>query len=287
MVLNGVPGHYLGIDLVNRIGMPDLWFRSPTRDLQGKDEFDYWVMNSLGASVSMLGDAWRGISLMREGNYERGVEALVPKWARDLIRAQRYASEGLTNIRGDQVLADDAMSAWDVIAQAVGFTPAKVSEAWERNSALTNAERRVLAKRRQAREPLRAGAAVRRRGRPSRRAGRHRPLQCCAAAPRPRHHARHAPPVAQGACAQCGEARGRRADREPAGSAMVCARSAGARLSRIARDGREPRPSRRYAPPRYARKLVAGAGFHLCPNFSGPLPVFGFHEVEDAEQLAA
>ena len=149
VVLNGVPGHYLGIDLVNRIGMPDLWFRSPTRDLQGKDEFDYWVMNSLGASVSMLGDAWRGISLMREGNYERGVEALVPKWARDLIRAQRYASEGLTNIRGDQVLADDAMSAWDVIAQAVGFTPAKVSEAWERNSALTNAERRVLAKRRQ------------------------------------------------------------------------------------------------------------------------------------------
>ena len=33
--------------------------------------------------------------------------------------------------------------------------------------------------------------------------------------------------------------------------------------------------------------LVAGAGFNLCPNFSGPLPVFRFHEVEDTEQLAA
>ncbi|MCB1387009.1 MAG: recombinase family protein [Nitratireductor sp.] len=33
--------------------------------------------------------------------------------------------------------------------------------------------------------------------------------------------------------------------------------------------------------------MVAGAGFNLCPNFSGPLPVFGFHEVENAEQLAA
>lgn len=149
VVLGGVPGHYLGVDLTNRIGMPDLWFRSPSRDLQGKDEFDYWVMNSLGASVSMLGDGWRGISLLREGNYERGVEAIVPKWARDLIRAQRYAGEGLTNIRGDQVLPSDAMDAWDVIAQAIGFTPAKVTEAWERNSALNNAERRILAKRRQ------------------------------------------------------------------------------------------------------------------------------------------
>jgi len=36
-----------------------------------------------------------------------------------------------------------------------------------------------------------------------------------------------------------------------------------------------------------AEFLVAGAGFHLRPNFSRPLPVFRFHEVEDTEQLAA
>jgi len=33
VVLNGVPGHYLGIDLTNRIGMPDIWLRSPVRYL--------------------------------------------------------------------------------------------------------------------------------------------------------------------------------------------------------------------------------------------------------------
>lgn len=33
--------------------------------------------------------------------------------------------------------------------------------------------------------------------------------------------------------------------------------------------------------------VVAGAGFNLCPNFPRSLSVFGFHEVEDAEQLAA
>ncbi|MRX32796.1 PLxRFG domain-containing protein [Aminobacter sp. MDW-2] len=148
VVLNGVPGHYLGVDLSSRIGMPDLWFRSPTRDLQGKEEFDYWVMNSLGASVSMLGDAWRGISLINDGQTARGVEVLTPKFARDLMKAYRYMDEGLVNLRGDQIMAPEHIDAWDVIAQASGFTPASVAETYDRNSALINAEAR-LNKRRQ------------------------------------------------------------------------------------------------------------------------------------------
>ena len=33
--------------------------------------------------------------------------------------------------------------------------------------------------------------------------------------------------------------------------------------------------------------VVAGAGFHLCPNFPRSVPVSRLHEVENAEQLAA
>lgn len=149
VVLNGVPGHYAGIDLTSRIGMPDLWFRSPTKDLQGKDEFDYWVMNSLGASVSMLGQAFQGISLVADGNVERGVETMAPKWMRDLMKSYRYLNEGVTNLKGDEILPADQISAWDTIAQAIGFTPAKVSETYDRNSALQNAEKRVQQKRQQ------------------------------------------------------------------------------------------------------------------------------------------
>lgn len=148
VLLNGVPGHYLGIDLTGRIGMPDIWFRSPNRDLQGKDEYDYWVMNALGANVSMLGDAWRGIEMVKDGNVARGVEALAPKWARDLMKSWRYYDEGLTNIKGDQVLNRNDVDAWDIIAQAVGFTPAKITETWERNNALKNAEQRIVDTRR-------------------------------------------------------------------------------------------------------------------------------------------
>lgn len=147
LVLNGAPGHYLGVDLTARLGMPDLWFRSPSRDLEGRDEFEYWVINSLGASVGMLGDWFHGVQLLREGNVVRGVEAVSPKWARDLMRAWRHSQEGVTNLKGDQLIAASQITAWDTLAQSLGFTPAKIAEMYDRASALENAEAKVTRKR--------------------------------------------------------------------------------------------------------------------------------------------
>lgn len=147
VVLNGVPGHYLGVDLTSRIGMPDLWFRSPTQDLQGKDEFDYWVLNSMGAMLSLAGDQWKGINLIKDGNTAKGIETMAPKSIRDLLKSYRYANEGVTNLNGDSILDPSQIDAWDVIAQAAGFTPAKIAETYDRNSALMNAEKRVQRRR--------------------------------------------------------------------------------------------------------------------------------------------
>lgn len=147
VVLNGVPGHYGGVDLTQRIGMPDLWFRSPPRDLEGRDEYEYWVMNSLGASIGMLGDLWNGATLVKDGEVARGIEAVAPKWAKDLMKSARYAGEGVQNLRGDQVVERDSLSAWNIIGQALGFTPAKVAEAYDRRAALLDAESRIYRKR--------------------------------------------------------------------------------------------------------------------------------------------
>ena len=144
MVLNGVPGHLTGVDLSSRIGMPDLWFRSPTRELQGKDEFEYWVMQSAGASVSMLGQMYTGFRVMTdEGEVARGLEMMAPKAARDLMKAYRYWDEGVTSIDGDEIIPVDQMTVHDVVAQALGFTPAGVAETWDRSSSLRNADRKV------------------------------------------------------------------------------------------------------------------------------------------------
>jgi N12 class adenine-specific DNA methylase/predicted RNA methylase len=144
VVLNGVPGHYLGIDLSSRIGMPDLWFRSPSRDLQGKDEYQYWLTQTLGATAGLGETLYTGGSLIYDGDVARGIEMMAPKAIRDLMKSYRYASEGLATIGGDQVLPADEMGYHDIVAQALGFNPARVAETWDRNTALKNAERRVL-----------------------------------------------------------------------------------------------------------------------------------------------
>ncbi|MBB3947058.1 N12 class adenine-specific DNA methylase [Rhizobium skierniewicense] len=148
ILLNGAPGHYLGIDLSARIGMPDLWFRSPTRELQGKDEYQYWLAQSLGATVSLGEQLYTGFRVITDdGDVARGIEMMAPKAVRDLMKAYRYSQDGLTTIGKDQILAKDQIDATDIAAQALGFTPAKVSETWERNTALKNAETTVKRKR--------------------------------------------------------------------------------------------------------------------------------------------
>lgn len=149
IVLKGVPGHLLGIDLTKRIGMPYLWLRPESRELEGRAEFESFVMRALGANVGMIGNWWHGASIaLNDGQTARGIEVAAPKFVKDYMKSFRYLNEGLTNLRGDEILAPGSLDAWDAIAQAIGFTPARISETYERNNALRNAERRVMDRRR-------------------------------------------------------------------------------------------------------------------------------------------
>lgn len=79
----------------------------------------------------------------------RGAELLVPKAISDLMKAARFNSEGVLNIRGDPIIERGRLGAWDVIARASGFTSARIAEGYERNKSLRDAERAVLEERRE------------------------------------------------------------------------------------------------------------------------------------------
>lgn len=145
MLLNGVPGHLLGIDLTSRIGMPDLWFRAPDRALEGEDEYNYWVQQLLGAVPGMAQRAWRGAQQVGEGNIYRGIETAAPKAIRDIMRSGRYIFEGAQTYNGDPII--DQFRAQEVIAQVIGFTPARLSERYDANTRLKNEEKRITSER--------------------------------------------------------------------------------------------------------------------------------------------
>jgi hypothetical protein len=151
-LLNGIPGHATGTALSERVGMPDLWFRSPDRQLEGKDEFNYWLTQLLGYLPAMAGNMHRGFDMAMDGEVLRGLETASPKFAKDLMRAGRFASEGVRTLKGEPVV--DRLTTGEILAQAMGFTPAVVAEQYERNTRLKNAEQRILDERRKAMDSL-------------------------------------------------------------------------------------------------------------------------------------
>ncbi|MFG1462125.1 PLxRFG domain-containing protein [Xanthobacter sp. DSM 24535] len=132
IALNGLPGHLMGISLSERIGMPDLWFRSPDRQLEGADAYHYWQDQMLGASFGILQNGFRGYQMISEGHVYRGIETIAPKAIRDLMRTYRYATEGATTLKGNELV--DRVSAADLLKQALGFTPAQIAERYQLNS---------------------------------------------------------------------------------------------------------------------------------------------------------
>lgn len=146
MLLNGIPGHLTGTSLSGRIGMPDLWFRSPDRQLEGKDEFNYWQSQLLGALPGIAQNLWTGWGQIGDGKVYRGIETMSPKFVKDIMRTARFAEEGATTLRGDPLVSE--FKGTELLAQMLGFTPAVLAEQYERNSALKNAEKRIMDKRR-------------------------------------------------------------------------------------------------------------------------------------------
>lgn len=147
IVLDGVPGHYLKIDLSARIGMPDLWFRSNDRDTNASQSALEMISGSVGALAGMFKNFYVGGSLVADGELTRGLETMAPKPVKDLMKAYRYANEGVLDGGGNTVVPVENIDGWDLIGQALGFTPAKVAEAWDRNVALKNASGRIQDKR--------------------------------------------------------------------------------------------------------------------------------------------
>ena len=145
IVLDGVPGYVTGTSQSESLGMRDLWFRSPNSELEGKNEFEYWQSQLLGATPSIASNILRGYGLIKQGETYRGIETMMPKAIKDPMKAYRYATDGATNTKGDTIVEDVGYG--DVIRQALGSTPAKLAEQYDINNAGYNLQQGILRKR--------------------------------------------------------------------------------------------------------------------------------------------
>lgn len=135
----------LGIDLASRVGLGDLWIRSPQAEKEGRDQVEAWMLTLLGPVAGYIGNMGTAAQAFSEGKTARGLEAMLPKFIASPIKAMRYETEGVRSWRGDDlgVPLDGA----DVLSVAVGFQPAKLAEMYEGRAAVKGLEAKLQGRR--------------------------------------------------------------------------------------------------------------------------------------------
>ncbi|MEN2425982.1 PLxRFG domain-containing protein [Chromobacterium vaccinii] len=122
----------LGVDVANRISMGDLLFRdvdTGPRDSTTSNWLDKAFVQLVGgAAFGAVANYAKAADMANKGHYDRAMEAALPKFAGDLLKAGRYAKEDIRVVDGPATVKRADASAFDVVAQALGFTPSKVAE---------------------------------------------------------------------------------------------------------------------------------------------------------------
>jgi hypothetical protein len=126
------PVEYLtNLSIAGRITLNDLIIRDAPQS--NASTFTQQVIQAIGGPVFGVVDrVSRGYSKINEGNFERGIEDLLPSAASNAFKAVRYGSEGTKTLRGDPITGEVSM--FNLVGQALGFAPADYTRQVEINA---------------------------------------------------------------------------------------------------------------------------------------------------------
>ena len=141
---SGVLNEIFDMDIAPRIGMTNLLFRTlPNKEYDGLLEYSMELAG--GPLFGIVGRMSRSGTLLKEGEYRRGIEGLLPAGLSAPLKSIRYATEGVTTLRGDPIIED--MSMRSLMGQFFGFAPAGYTKQLEINARDKRVDRTITQKR--------------------------------------------------------------------------------------------------------------------------------------------
>ena len=95
------------------------------------------MQNILGPTFGTILSFYNAAGFAERGEWDRALEAMVPKFIRDALRAGREASEGVTAYNGDQLME---LTGAETFGRVLGFGSSRVSEMHAGRNAVMNAK---------------------------------------------------------------------------------------------------------------------------------------------------
>jgi len=123
-----------GLDVASSVSLADLPFLFLMPDLKGtlspednvKSALYDTALGPLGGLLSMGGTAYKDFS---NGDWYRGMEALMPNFIKGIVTAGRYSMEGYRTRTDDEVAGREWFTAGRLVGQGLGFRPIEMTEA--------------------------------------------------------------------------------------------------------------------------------------------------------------
>ena len=148
MAFRGPLSYYLNIDLASRVGFYGLLGRKDARKLEDLGPVYYAIDMAGGPVLAYANNVVRGIGALTDSARKEpvmdGVQMMLPAAIRNGFKAIRFGMDGATNKRGVPIVED--FTAFMVATQAIGFTPATLTDKYEDNNFVSNILRKIREK---------------------------------------------------------------------------------------------------------------------------------------------
>jgi hypothetical protein len=140
IIMRGLP-RAVGVDLSGRVGLNNMAFMGQQDARSYEEAWKNSVVAALGPVGAAGGNMMRGLDYINKGQYDKAMEAFMPKLIKDMFKAKRFATEGVTDYSGAKIMEETGIAA--TITQGIGFTPAQVAEGYEARTRQKRTETRI------------------------------------------------------------------------------------------------------------------------------------------------
>jgi len=143
-ISRGIP-HMLGGDVHRRVGLANLLEVPEMSTFDKKGMEDVLVGLATGATGENLAAIVDGLNKTLAGDPTSGIKALLPRPARDVMKAIDLGARGVVDSQGKTILPPEKLSTRDLVFQGLGFQPSQVSEFREGRNAVLEAREEAQA----------------------------------------------------------------------------------------------------------------------------------------------
>jgi hypothetical protein len=131
------------INIGSRTSYDGLWVRDWKQGANTKETMLNFLAANLGPGVSIGGNMLSGIDDFADGKIQRGLEKFAPAFFKAPLVAVRAGKEGYKSQAGDVLLRKSEVSDGNIIAQALGFQPTRLTRIQEMNFKLSQEDKKA------------------------------------------------------------------------------------------------------------------------------------------------